>query len=397
MIACVHFPWFGAAVARAGLPDTGDAPLIAADYRHGRGRVAVCDAAAAALGAAPGMPLPRARALVPEAQVVLWSPGAARRAGEALLGRLSTFSQYVEWTAGDAQHGTALLDLGRLLPDAGWRIAAQLLEVGAAAGLNAQVGLAAAPFPALAAAISAPPGGVTLIHAARTAAFLAEQPAALLPASAEVARRLALFGLVRLGQIAALPRAALLEQFGREGVRLHRLACGDDGRRLCCWQPPQIVRAGRAFEPPLEDRLIAAQVLAGLAAELMGPLQAAGQTVGEIRLCALQDGAGEREAARRPRLPLENTAGLARALDGLLDRLALSRPVTALTVEIGRFAALMPRQLTLFGDDALRPSPQQVIAAGGRWDDLPFYTVAIGQPSAPIPEMRYRLDVVEAA
>lgn len=396
MIACVHFPWFGAAIARAG-HDSGDAPLIAADYRHGRGRVVICDQAAAALGVVPGMPLPRARALVPEAQVTLWAPSAARRAESALLECLSTFSQYVEWSGSGAQHGAALLDLGRLLPDAGREIGARLVQAMADAGMCVQVGLAAVPFAAHAAAYAALPGQVLLIHAAHTTIFLAGQPAALLPTSGEAARRLALFGLERLGQIAALPRAALLEQFGREGVRLHRLACGEDSRRLRRWQPPQMVSAARTFEPPLEDRLIASQVLAALAAELMAPLQAAGQTVGEIRLRAEQHAGAEREAGRRPRAPLEHAAGLALALEGLLDRLALARPVTALTVEIGRFAALAPRQLSLFGEEALRPSPQQVIAASGRWDDLPFYTVAVGQPSAPVPEMRFRLDVVEAA
>jgi RecA/RadA recombinase len=131
---------------------------------------------------------------------------------------------------------------------------------------------------------------------------------------------------------------------------------------------------------------------------LIGQAQAGGRYAVYLDL----DGTFDPEAAQRAGIALDRVLlaqpeSDVRALDGLLDRLALSRPVTALTVEIGRFAALMPRQMTLFGDDALRPSPQQVIAAGGRWDDLPFYTVAIGQLSAPIPEMRYRLDVVEAA
>lgn len=52
----------------------------------------------------------------------------------------------------------------------------------------------------------------------------------------KTARRLKLYSLRTLGQLAALPRAALIEQLGKPGGITHRLASGEDNRRIAKYQ-----------------------------------------------------------------------------------------------------------------------------------------------------------------
>ena len=89
------------------------------------------------------------------------------------------------------------------------------------AGTRFAAALAAAtgPGPSAVPAVLVPPGG--------DAAFLAPFPASALTRDPEVRGRLARFGLVTIGAVAALPRSALVARFGvEEGGRLHDRANG---------------------------------------------------------------------------------------------------------------------------------------------------------------------------
>ena len=58
------------------------------------------------------------------------------------------------------------------------------------------------------------------------AAFLAPFPVTLLPLNADMRRRLPMMGIRRIGDFAALSRAAVFEQWEREGCFCHDLALG---------------------------------------------------------------------------------------------------------------------------------------------------------------------------
>jgi len=102
---------------------------------------------------------------------------------------------------------------------------------------------------------------------------LRDLPLTLLPADAAMRQRLALFGLVRMEQLASLPRSAVAAQFGATGERLQALARGHDPRPLVPRRRPERVTEDAAFEPPLEGIGAVALTLRRLAAELCDRLR----------------------------------------------------------------------------------------------------------------------------
>jgi len=102
---------------------------------------------------------------------------------------------------------------------------------------------------------------------------LRDLPLTFLPADAAMRQRLALFGLVRMEQLASLPRSAVAAQFGATGERLQALARGHDPRPLVPRRRPERVTEDAAFEPPLEGIGAVALTLRRLAAELCDRLR----------------------------------------------------------------------------------------------------------------------------
>ncbi|MBW4439000.1 MAG: hypothetical protein KME04_17820 [Pleurocapsa minor GSE-CHR-MK-17-07R] len=390
MIACVCIPYFATAVFCAG-----DEPACVVRYRKARGEVMAVNAAAEAAGIQPGVSASRARALCPAARMILAQPSVLRRAREKLIASLSQFSQYLHLVRSDAQSALITLDLGRLRPDAGEGMARQMIGVAAQIGYAASVGLAANVFTAKVAAMITEAGHVRLIHAARTVDFLAGQPAALLPASAETARRLALFGLAHIGQVAVLSRAALVAQFGREGARLHRLASGEDSTRIACYSPPEHTLFERSFDTPLEDGQLVRSILHAAAAMLMGPLAASGRSCGELVLTLRLDGGGELERIAHPHEPYASAAACGRGLLGLFDKMIVYAPVQAISVQAGAFAAVKPQQLSLFGDDPSENMADLLLRVSARYGESYFSTV-VRQP-ATVPDLSFTLETIEAA
>src|SRR5205814_1420139 len=69
-------------------------------------------------------------------------------------------------------------------------------------------------------------GEVAVVPAGCEQQFLAPLSTSFLPVSYEVQRKLALYNLRTIGEIAVMPIGALQAQFGREGKRLWQLARG---------------------------------------------------------------------------------------------------------------------------------------------------------------------------
>ncbi|MHB8419597.1 MAG: DNA polymerase Y family protein [Myxococcales bacterium] len=99
------------------------------------------------------------------------------------------------------------------------------------AGLAVSVGVAGTR---LAAYLAARRGGVERLPEGGERLFLAPWPLAEAPLSAELLETLQRWGLRTLGELAALPREGVGARLGNEGVRLHRLACGEE---VDPWQP----------------------------------------------------------------------------------------------------------------------------------------------------------------
>lgn len=390
MIASLRIPYFAATTAR----DSGS-PLILARFTGRRGRVYAVDARADEAGVVRDMPLGRARALCPEAVITPAAPDRDRRALQALLVTLTEFSDRLETAPDHAQTARIDIDLGRLRPRDGLALAESLLLAVSVAGYSAALGLAGNRFTAATAAQFTEPGCIEFIPRGQEGAFLARLPVDLLPLDAETARRLDLLGLHTLGQLAALPRGALMEQFGADARRLHRLASGDDDRRVARFVPERVEQICRAFDPAVDDRLLLERVLHELAAALDARLKRDDLAVHEVTLIVHTDDRTQHEATFSAAHGISGAMALYRRLCGLLGRLTPDSGVTALDVRLTGLSPLIPRQLGLFdrGVDDLRGAVIPLVARYGAC----FYRPQMIDPDAPLPELTARLEGIDIA
>src|SRR6185436_2995970 len=159
------------------------------------------------------------------------APSASR---ELLLGVALAHSPRVE--EGGADH--VYLDATGLrgLFGSEEQLARRLVAAGGERGQRVRVGIAGSRISARFACRLHE--GITVVEPEDDAAYLAPAPVALLDLPPEMAARLDRWGIRTLGELAALPSAALFERLGGEGPRLQQLARGEDPRPLRPWVPP---------------------------------------------------------------------------------------------------------------------------------------------------------------
>jgi len=255
------------------------------------------------------------------------------------------------------------------------RLGARLRDAAAVAGVEIRVGIAESRIAALAAARLGP--GVTIVERGGDAASLAPAPLSLLDLPEETATRLSRWGLRTLGELAALPTAGLFERLGGDGVRLQRLARGEDPRPLVSWRPVPLFEESAACEWGIVTLEPVVERLRELAARVCARLGAAGLAADGFEwTCRLGDGRVH-EGALTPAVPITD----AESVGGLL-RLALeARPprgvVEALTFR-ARPVRLAPAQESL--TDRSRPAPRVLTATLNRLVAL-VGADAIGAPA----------------
>ncbi len=243
MIVCVLLPRFsllGAVGDRRALLTE---PVALAPEAGREQRIGEVSAAAEAFGVVSGMLLGEALTRCPELRLVPPDPHGVRALWNEALDRLERIGASVEsdrpGQAFFAADGLRRLHGGRL-EDV---LAATRRALGRAPGPvagGARIGAGPSRFVAYAAASGTRPGrarrspGIraeSVVDAARAQRFLAPLPAALLRSRVELADLpdlLDRLGIRTLGQLAALPAAAVAERFGHPGLLALDLARGDD-------------------------------------------------------------------------------------------------------------------------------------------------------------------------
>jgi protein ImuB len=361
--------------------------------------------AAARLGVRPGQPLGSAHKFVPEATFLGADQPAYRAAFEAALDALGAFTPALEGEADPAApaFGRALLGiegLDRLWGDetalvARVRAALEpLLPAAPRAGIgNTRFGAAVAAGLARDGTLTVvPPGG-----AAEEAAFLAPLPVGLLPAP-DLQPRLALFGLRRMGDLAALPRSAVVARFGTLGGELHDLVRGLDGRPLVPRRPIERLRADAELDPPVEQLESLRFVLHHLAGALCAQLAARGAGAARAILELELEGTASQGPSGGAVLRIEQVLPEPVAIAELVERLLVARlettvlpaPVTRLALELDGTAPQAGTQLGLFtpqsaGADRLA---WQLAGLAIRFGPGRIWRVALQDPEAVLPEER---------
>ena len=323
------------------------------------------DAAARRLGLRPGQSHADARAIVPDLIVAPAEPEAETRALQALALWFERFSPSVTIDAGPPGAEGLILDMTGAAHLFGGE-AALLGEIGRRlrdADIPAALALADTPGAAWALArhggaprVIAPPGGARLA--------LADLPVEALRIDADAVRLLARFGLRRIGDLYALPRAGLARRFrGEAGLNLVRRldhALGVEAEPLKSERPPADYRVWQAFAEPLIAMEGIEFALPALAQALGAQLERDGMGARVLALDAF------RTDGRRVRL----TAGLSAPSRSPPHLMRLLKEKGLERLDLG------------FGADALMLSALAAEPLAARQDALPAHDAAAPQAEA---------------
>jgi protein ImuB len=395
MIVCVLLPRFELTVAAGDREELLRMPVALAPEPGREQRVGEASPAAEAFGIHAGMPLGEALARCPSLTLVPPDPAGVADRWERLLVRLESIGAAVE----SERPGLACFAARGLLRLHGGSLERVLVAARGALRQPARLGAGPSRFCALAAATRARVRRPAVVAGgeAEAAAYLAALPVALLRGRHETAalpEPLARLGIATLGELAALPRAAVADRFGTAGLIAYELAHGRDGR-LAPRRPPERL----AEELELPEALSGVQLdraLQLLVDRLLARRERRGRTLRTLVLAAvLVEGGTWRE-----RVPFrEALADPLRMRLALAPRLALlPAPAERLRLAVERFGPPASDQRSLLEEAAavrrarLREAVQQVRAAAG--PDAALRVLAV-EPDSRVPERRVVLTPFE--
>jgi len=259
---CVWYPdW---ALRQLSSPDGGTAasPKQAVDDHN---TVVAVNDTGLATGVAVGMQRREAEAICPVIETIRFDPGASALAFEPVVHGIEELIPRVEVVSPGlilasvrgavAYYGdeTTVIDL----------VQESLRSV---SGPGYRIGLALGPFAARQAAEQATTAD-PLMHVLDDAAFLASLDVETV-GHADLAATFRWLGITTLGELAELPRQAMMSRFGHVGLEAHRLARGED-RTTRPRIIPEDLAVEERFEMPLENLEQAAFVGRSLANALL--------------------------------------------------------------------------------------------------------------------------------
>src|SRR4051812_39772486 len=232
MVVCVLLPRFALSVAAGGRAELARGPVALAPEPGREPLIGEASAAAEAHGVRAGLRLGEALARCPTLKLVAPDPAGVADEWDRVLAALEGIGAAVESERADV----ACFDASGLLKLHGG-LDGVLVATRRALGVPARLGVATSRFAAVAAASRARPRRAEVALGVRRrardplAAYLAPLPITLLGTRAETAalpEPLERFGIRTLGELAALPRAALADRFGAAGPLARDLARGRD-------------------------------------------------------------------------------------------------------------------------------------------------------------------------
>jgi protein ImuB len=229
LIVCTLLPRFELAVAAGGREALAAGPVALAPEAGRDQLIGEASAAAETFGVRAGLRLGEALARCPQLRLVAPDPAGVADEWDRLIGALEGIGAEVE----PGRPGLAWFDARGLRNLHGGSLEGVIAAARRALATPVRVGAAPSRFAALAAASAARARRAELAPAGKAAlrAYLAPLPVALLSVREETAalpEPLERFGVRTLGELAAIPRAALADRFGDAGPLARDLARGRD-------------------------------------------------------------------------------------------------------------------------------------------------------------------------
>jgi protein ImuB len=242
-------------------------------------------------------------------------------------------------------------------------------------GVRVQVGIAGSRISALIAARRK--SGVAVIAPGEDAEQLASAKVSLLDLTAEMTARLGRWGIRTLGELAELPAPALFERLGSEGLKLQRLARGEDPRPLRPWAPPPVFEESIEPEWAVESLGPLGDLLTGLVERVCSQLERRGLSADQFEwICRLSGGAVH-EGSVAPAVAMNEPASVATLLKASLESRPPRGAVEGITLR-ARPVRVAAAQESL--TDRSRPSPRMLAATLARLAAL----VGVRQVGIPV-------------
>jgi len=197
--------------------------------------------------------------------------------------------------------------------------------------------------------------GVLVVPENETATQVAALPVRALPIPADRAAWLLQLGVVTVGDLARLPRAATASRLGEEAGKVLDLAEGRDGSPLLPHVPKAIPQEENSWDDPVDGMEPLLFVLRGLVSRLGARLEGRGEAVQALSLCLLYDRASARLANVPPTMslhfefaaPLYRPEELFRVVASRLGRTTLAAPTVGLRIEARAITRALALQLSL--------------------------------------------------
>jgi protein ImuB len=396
-VVCVLLPRFQLTVAAGDRTELLQTPAALAPEPGGVQVVGEVSLGAEAFGVHSGMRLGEALARCPRLTLVPPDPAGVADRWERLLVRLESIGAAVE----PERPGLACFD-ARGLERLYGGVEGVLAAARRALRTPARYGVAPSRFAAVAAATRARARRPVIVSGGQGGArdFLAGMPVALLrarPALAELPEALERLGVPTLGELAALPPAALADRFGQSGLLAYELAMGGDGA-LRPRPASELVRESLEL-PDAGSGLQLERALGLLIDRLLARRERRSRTLRTVVLSAVlvEDGGTWREQV----VFREALADPARMRLALTPRLALiPAPAEVLRLAVERFGPPSSDQRGLLDDPVaarrarLREAIRQTRAAAGPEAALRVLEV---DPDSRVPERRAVLAPFEGA
>jgi DNA polymerase-4 len=287
-IAHVDCDAFYASIEKRDAPALADRPVIVGGGR--RGVVAAACYVARTYGVHSAMPMFKALEACPDAVVVPPDMAKYARVGREVRALMLALTPAVEPLSIDE----AFLDLSgteRLhhAPPA-VTLARFQKRVEAEIGVTVSVGLSHNKFLAKIASDLDKPRGFAVIGRAETAAFLAAQPVSIIWGVGKAMQaRLARDGIAGIADLRKLEDRELMKRYGTMGLRLARLARGEDSRAVTPERKAKSISAETTFEANLATAEALVPVLRRLAEKVSARLKREGLS-GRVVVLKLKTG-----------------------------------------------------------------------------------------------------------
>lgn len=282
-IAHVDCDAFYATVEKRERPDLADRPVIVGGGK--RGVVLACCYVARLYGVRSAMPMFKALAACPDAEVIRPDMAKYREVGRAVRAEMRRLTPLVEPVSIDE----AFLDLSgtealhAAAPAQSLAILARRVEENL--GVSLSIGLSDSKFLAKIASDLDKPRGFAVLARDEAPAFFADKPVSLLwGVGAAMQRRLAADGIAAIGQLAALGERELAGRYGRMGAHLARLARGIDERAVLAHAPARSISAETTLGEDLAEAAALARMLRPLCERVSAHLKEAGLAAGTVTL-----------------------------------------------------------------------------------------------------------------